>query len=160
MKKIIVLFLTLCCLLNIFGCVRTDEKIVFEQPYTEISEIHIIDMDAQTYPFVEGTYYNSLLECSIKEISISAAEQLYLDIEALPIIVLFGMEPPTLGGKCILIQYANKSFHLISLCVSYFYQYDINSEDFLEMRDGVARINSIHFEKSDFDALIEKYLNI
>ena len=157
MKKIMVLFLTLCCFLNICGCVRTNEKMVFEQPYTEICEIHIIEMDS--HPFVEGTFYNWLLECSIKELSIDIAEQLYLDIEALPIRFLLGMEMLTPSGKCILIQYEDKSYYIISLTISLFYQYDIKSNDFLEKRDETVKANHIHFEKQNFDALIEKYLN-
>jgi hypothetical protein len=114
---------------------------------SEIAEIKIVNVDAEHYKELE-TYE------VIKEIDLSLAEELCSEIDNIDAKRYTFMREDTCG-TCFLIVYASGEYELISVAepLHFTYQGEYN----------ILRPNGstmLKFDKEQFNALIDKYLNM
>ena len=144
MKRFLILTIIILSLL-LASCVNTPRDWYFAKDCSEIVEIKIVNVEAEHYLELE-TYE------VLKEIDLSLAEELCSDIDNIDAKRYnFMREHPC--GTCFLIVYAGGEYELISVSEPLHFIY--SGELF-----GPSTSTWLKFDKEQFDALIDKYLNI
>lgn len=146
MKRFLILTIIIFSLLFV-SCVNTPRDWHFAKDLSEIVEIKIVNVEAEHYLELE-TYE------VLKEIDLSLAEELCSDIDNIDAKRYIIMREDTCG-TCFLIVYAGGEYELISVAepLHFTYQGEYN----ILRPNGSAMLK---FNKEQFDALIDKYLNM
>ena len=144
MKRFLILTIIILSLL-LASCVNTPRDWYFAKDCSEIVEIKIVNVEAEHYLELE-TYE------VLKEIDLSLAEELCSDIDNIDAKRYnFMREHPC--GTCFLIVYAGGEYELISVSEPLHFIY--SGELF-----GPSTSTWLKFDKEQFNALIDKYLNM
>ena len=147
MKKISILLL-LVLLLSFVSCNQELKYWKFEYNCSEITEIKIINIpptlsitsDHKAYPI-------------IKQLDLSVSEQLYADIEKLPM-KKYGFNLAEPYGNCFIIVYKNGDFDIISALEPTRFRYD---EKYSRLQPYISWLKC---DEEKFNLLIDKYLNM
>ena len=146
MKKFI-LFIVIClCIFALIGC--KNEKTYyweFEQNSSQVAEIKIIVTP-------NGEHFDTSTYKVVKEIDASYADEMYDDVNSITMTRYHGsLGAP--GGLCILINFYNGEFDVISIRESKHYKYDENG--------NIVGYNSwLASDNDDFYSVITKYIAI
>ena len=138
MKKISFLLMLLMFVIALVGCQDEVHRWEFAYGYEEIRAIEIIEI-------VDETDYRV-----VREIDLSFAEELYTDIMNIEM-KRYGTNLSSPCGMCFLITFDNGEYDIFSQKEPKHFKYD---------GENLQGYNSWLFcEESDFNALINKYMN-
>lgn len=145
MKKILLLFVVTClCGFALTGC--ENEKTYhweFEKNSSQVAEIKIIVTP-------HGEHFDISTYKIVKEIDISYADEIYDDVNSVTMTRYHGsLGAP--GGLCILINFNNGEFDVISHRESKHYKYDENG-------DIIGYNSWLVSDSDDFYSVITKYI--
>ncbi|MBE6592835.1 MAG: hypothetical protein E7642_02440 [Ruminococcaceae bacterium] len=146
MKRFLILTITILSLLLV-SCTNTPRDWHFAKDLSEIAEIKIVNVDAEHYKELE-TYE------VIKEIDLSLAEELCSEIDNIDAKRYNFMREDTCG-TCFLIVYAGGEYELISVSEPLHFIYSSDGKML-----GPKSATWLKFDKEQFNALIDKYLNM
>ena len=140
------LYILLISLITFFAASETKHW-EFDKDCSEVTEIKIVDLDTAE------NYYDHENYVVIKELDIGLIEDLCYDIENFE---MHGYGPNLASpyGKCFFIGYSNGEFDLISAKEPKRFRY---SDEYGEI---LAYNSWMSSDESEFEALINKYLNM
>ena len=142
-KKLFIVFL--CISLSLLSC-TTKRKWHFEKPYTDVKKISLININDNNI-----NYEELIKKEAIKIIENECAADIYTDVMNLKQdnIIRFTYSEPY--GYCVLIDYGNEYYCIISQKGSGVINYDIKYDNY------IFSYSKIGFDKESFEIFINKY---
>ena len=142
-KKIFIVFL--CISLTLLSSCTVKRKWYFEKAYTDVKKISLIYVN-------ENINFDEIIKKeAIKIINNECADDIYNDVMNLKQdnIIRFTFSEPY--GYCVLIDYGNEYYCIISQEGSGVINYDIKYDDY------IFSYSKIGFDKESFEIFINKY---
>ena len=157
MKKLLYFIFT-CVLVLCGGCFQQadnssswqNEYWSFSYPANNVKEIKIVEVGLPKDYYVVGMWAPE--DCVVKEVDIAYAGELYQDVENMDMEQCYTSSPT---GKAILIVYNNGEKDLFTSIGPSQFLYEKNVGRIVVNKQEVKCCN-----QEDFDALINKYLNL
>ena len=146
-KKFFIIFILCisCISLSLLSC-TTKREWHFEKPYTDVKKISLININDDNI-----NYEEIVKKEAIKIIENEYAADIYADVMNLnqDNIIRFTFSEPY--GYCVLIDYGNEYYCIISQKGSGVINYDIKYDNY------IFYYSKIGFDKEDFETFIKKY---
>ena len=147
MKKLFIVFLCISLSLSLLSCTAKREW-HFEKPYTDVKKISLININDDH----NSNYEEIINKEAIKIIENECAANIYTDVANLKQdnIIRFNFAEPY--GYCVLIDYGNEYYCIISQEGSGTINYDIKYDKY------IFSYSKIGFDEESFEIFINKYL--